>query len=50
MWVINLYGLSGVKVEDPYAEAHIGTGANGDGQLVYPGKLYGVYGPLQRCG
>ncbi|NLG14744.1 MAG: DUF4091 domain-containing protein [Lentisphaerae bacterium] len=46
MWVINLYGLSGVKVEDPYAEAHIGTGANGDGQLVYPGKLYGVYGPV----
>ena len=32
--------------EDPYSNPDRGGGANGDGYLVYPGKMYGVDGPV----
>ncbi|MBQ9481295.1 MAG: DUF4091 domain-containing protein [Clostridia bacterium] len=32
--------------DDPYSLAHMGTGANGDGALLYPGKPYGIFGPV----
>lgn len=33
-------------VADPYDNAHSGTGANGDGCIVYPGRRYGVKGAV----
>lgn len=33
-------------LENPYEGAHRGLGANGDGWLLYPGKPYGVDGPV----
>jgi len=46
-WVINYSFSEGTTpVEDPYAIADFGLGANGDGTIVYPGKMYGVDGPV----
>ncbi len=45
-WVINYSYLEGENVEDPYNLVDWGSGANGDGILVYPGKIYGVDGPV----
>ncbi|MBR3864173.1 MAG: DUF4091 domain-containing protein [Clostridia bacterium] len=33
-------------LEDPYTNPDRQSGANGDGFLVYPGKMYGVDGPV----
>lgn len=45
-WVINYYQVGGQIVEDPYTLADWGSGANGDGDIVFPGKQYGVDGPV----
>lgn len=37
---------SATYLEDPYSNPDRGSGANGDGYLVYPGKMYGVDGPV----
>lgn len=53
----NLYWVTNISTEinttgkplfldDPYGTAHRGFGANGDGVILYPGKNYGVFGPL----
>ncbi|MBQ9481294.1 MAG: DUF4091 domain-containing protein [Clostridia bacterium] len=39
-------GNDSYYMEDPYSEASRGQGANGDGYLVYPGKMYEVDGPI----
>ena len=39
-------GSEATYMEDPYSEASRGQGANGDGYLVYPGKMYEVDGPI----
>ena len=33
-------------LDDPFGTAHRGFGANGEGVLVYPGKTYGIEGPV----
>ena len=45
-WCTNYYMLNNVNAEDPYASIDSGSGANGDGLLIYPGKPYGVDGPV----
>ena len=47
-WVTNLHTnfTTGENLEDPYGTAQRGSGANGDGVLLYPGKPYGVDGPV----
>lgn len=48
-WTLNSDGelnYPGINQADPYADAHRGTGSNGDGVLLYPGKTYGVDGPV----
>lgn len=50
-WATNLYNAYSAEefIENPYDFAMRYTGAggsNGDGFLFYPGKRYGVYGPL----
>lgn len=34
-------------LDNPYEIAHRGLGANGEGCLIYPGKLYGIIGPVE---
>lgn len=46
-WAINYSYEGGEIVEDPYRLADWGSGANGDGIILYPGKLYGVDGPVE---
>ncbi len=48
-WVVNYSYKDGVPVEDPYALVDWGSGANGDGTILYPGKMYGVEGPVGTC-
>ena len=45
-WSINCWLDLGGYLEDPYHTAHLGSGANGEGVLVYPGRTYGVEGPV----
>lgn len=45
-WVINYWYLNNSPVEDPYSLVYTGSGANGDGTIVYPGRIYGVDGPV----
>ena len=50
-WATNLYNAYTVEefIEDPYdypLRYSYGGGANGDGFLFYPGKRYGVNGPV----
>lgn len=40
------YGTDGKFLEDPYSSAEKGSGALGDGVLLYPGKMFGVDGPI----
>ena len=42
MWVVNKFDND----ENPYGFADAGTGSNGDGRMLFPGKLYGVDGPV----
>ncbi len=39
-------GETGEYLEDPYSSSDHGAGALGDGVLLYPGKPYGVDGPI----
>ena len=45
-WAVNYHYAEGANLEDPYSTAHRGSGANGDGFLVYPGKTYGLDEPV----
>ena len=50
-WADNIYteiNTTGkpLFLSDPYGTAHKGSGANGDGTILYPGKKYGVLGPI----
>ena len=49
-WANNIYTeFNTGKVlflDDPYTMAHQGTGANGEGRILYPGAQYGVDGPV----
>lgn len=45
-WAVNYSYLNNKPVEDPYSLVYTGTGANGEGTIMYPGKPYGVYGPV----
>lgn len=45
-WAVNIHYVNGENLEDPYQTAHRGSGANGDGAIVYPGKAYDVDGPV----
>ena len=45
-WIINNSYLDNSPVEDPYSYVYTGSGSNGDGTIVYPGKQYGVDGPV----
>lgn len=46
-WAINSHlDLKGNIIEDPYTTAHRGSGANGEGAIIYPGKVYDVDGPV----
>ena len=49
-WACNFFqecNTTGVMqfFDDPYSLAHLGFGANGDGAIFYPGKIYGIIGP-----
>ncbi len=46
MWAINYSHLNGAPVSDPYSVSDWGSGALGDGCIVYPGRTYGVNGPV----
>lgn len=50
-WANNIYTEvnttgSPLWLEDPYQTAHRGSGANGEGALLYPGSFYDVDGPI----
>lgn len=50
-WCVNFFkecNTTGTMIffDDPYSIAHMGMGANGDGALLYPGKPYGIFGPV----
>ena len=50
-WANNIYtevNTTGqpLWLDDPYQTAHRGSGANGEGALLYPGSFYGVDGPI----
>ncbi len=45
-WVVNYAYKNGVLVDDPYTLVDWGSGANGDGIILYPGKQYAVNGPV----
>lgn len=46
-WCINYFlGTDGKPVEDPYNYNNTSAGSNGEGTLIYPGKVYGVDGPV----
>ena len=60
-WMMGQYGITGniywscvywydadtgAFLEDPYSSADHGSGALGDGSILYPGKIYGVDGPI----
>ena len=45
-WGVNSYSVYGEKPEDYYQYAIHGSSANGEGFLFYPGKKYGIYGPV----
>lgn len=46
-WSINCHlNLGGTLIEDAYTIPQRGSGANGEGAIVYPGKPYGVDGPI----
>ena len=46
-WSVNYHvGEDGADLKDPYDVAHRGSGANGEGAIIYPGKQYGVDGPV----
>lgn len=50
-WCVNFFkecNTTGTMIffDDPYSIAHMGMGANGDGAILYPGKPYGIFGPV----
>lgn len=50
-WANNIYTEinttgSPLFLDDPYQTAHRGSGANGEGAILYPGSIYGVDGPV----
>ncbi len=46
-WAVNYHmDESGQNLENAYDVAHRGSGANGEGAIIYPGKQYGVDGPV----
>ena len=45
-WSINHHMINEVNLDDPYQTANRGANANGDGYLIYPGKVYGIDGPV----
>lgn len=45
-WCSNYHMMGGVNLSNPYGSADRGSGANGDGAIIYPGKMYGVDGPV----
>lgn len=45
-WCVNSHSDGNGTLENPYNTAHRGSGANGDGFLIYPGKYYGMNEPV----
>ncbi len=47
-WVVNYYMAAGstTRVEEPYKLADTNVGSNGEGTIIYPGKPFGVDGPI----
>ena len=45
-WCSNYHMRGGVNLTNPYGSADRGSGANGDGAIIYPGKMYGIDGPV----
>lgn len=45
-WAVNNAYVNNKPVEDPYSVLNTHTGANGEGNIIYPGKMYGVDGPV----
>lgn len=45
-WGTNIFTVGGKPVENPYTLADVGAGSNGEGTIIYPGKEYGVDGPV----
>ncbi len=45
-WCSNYFIRNGVNMSNPYSSADRASGANGDGAILYPGKMYGVDGPV----
>lgn len=46
-WAVNVFYDGGTNwFDDPFAAAQTVTGAAGEGAIIYPGKTFGVDGPL----